>query len=154
MAKDLRALYHTSKEAELEGNWFELDEETGFKVKRLGGRNHAKYLQLIAKEHKKYIGQDISEDKEKEILVRIFCQGCLTDWKGVVLDGKELKYNEENAVKLFTELPELYDMVVQFASNIDNYREQLGNSSPASSKNSSPGKTKTKQLAQDTTPDL
>ena len=56
----------------------------------------------------------------------------LAGWKGVKdEDDKDIPFTRENAIQLFTNLPELFDMIFPYAKDFKNFKvdlEELGNS--------------------------
>jgi len=46
---------------------------------------------------------------------------CIAGWTGVVLNGEELPYSRENALKLITEVPEVYEQVDLFVGDRGNF---------------------------------
>ena len=129
---DLYSLYQTNDEFETTGIWLQISDTTKFKVKRFGGKNSPTIRKLTALYHKPYARMielnTLPESKEREIYARIFIEACIIDWVGVTdKDGKELEFTKDNAMKLFTDLPELLDTLVNYASDAKNYKEDLGN---------------------------
>lgn len=110
----------------------DLSEKTGFLVRRFGGLNSPKVKAAFARFYKPYARQieagTLDEKKEKEITAKVFVDSCLVDWKGVEIDGQEVKFSHEAAVKLLLALPDLMQSLQNHALDANNYREDLGNS--------------------------
>jgi hypothetical protein len=127
---NLDHLFKTSEDCEVNGIDFEYG-PVKFRCKRFGGRNQS-LKAALATEMKPYSRQielgTLSDAKEKEIAIKIFVKASLVGWTGVQMDGKDIEFSEENAIQLFTALPDLYNDLVKQSSNIDNYKEDLGNS--------------------------
>ncbi|MCM1497281.1 MAG: hypothetical protein NC124_02330 [Clostridium sp.] len=66
------------------------------------------------------------DDKEKVNQAKeIYAECVLVGWENVTgKDGKELPYSKENALKLFNDLPRLYEEVVTIASDIKTFKEE------------------------------
>lgn len=132
MQSNLDKFFKNDENLESGGIWMEVDEGVKFLVKRFGGFNSSQVKSALAKHYKPYARQvelgTLPLKKEREIQNRVFVESCLLDWKGIVLDGKEAPFNKEDAVKLLTQLPELSDALVTYASDAKNYKEDLGNS--------------------------
>lgn len=132
MKTNLDKLFKNDKSLEESGIWLKLSEETGFLVRRFGGYNSQKVKSALAKHYKPYArlveNGTLDPIKEKEIMIKVFVESCLIDWKGVEIDGVETPFSMEIAVKFFTALPELSETIVNYASDSKNYREDLGNS--------------------------
>jgi hypothetical protein len=52
----------------------------------------------------------------------------MVDWKGVVIDGVETPFSKEIAIKFFCNLPALFEAIYSYATAIETYKEDLGNS--------------------------
>lgn len=132
MQSNLDKLFKNDKNSESGGIWMEVSEEIKFLVKRFGGFNSQPVKMALAKYYKPYARQvetgTLSADKEREIQNRVFVESCMLDWKGVQIDGQEVPFSKEEAVKLLNSLPELADTLVNYANDPKNYREDLGNS--------------------------
>lgn len=132
MKSNLHSMFKTSATHETQGVWFEIAPDVSFHLRRFGGANSDVFKQAMAKYHKPYArliqNNSLPAEKETEIMTKVFIDVSLVDWKGVEIDGKEAEYSKENALKLFTELPELASELVTYASEVDHFREDLGNS--------------------------
>lgn len=131
MQTNLDRLYKNSEKQEEDGIWFEIAEGTGFLIRRFGGYNSPKIKAALAKHFKPFSRQieagTLDAAKEKEIMAKVFVDACVTDWKGIEIDGKAASFSKELAVEFFVNLPELTDTLVAYASDSKNYREDLGN---------------------------
>ena len=63
-------------------------------------------------------------DDEKNDLYVTLAAHCTTGWKGMILDGKEVPFTVENAVKIYTDFPWIGTQVI---SQIYNIVEMVGN---------------------------
>lgn len=121
---------------EQNGVWVVVAEDVEFLVKRFGGFNSQKVRAAMAEYLKPYAKKieagTLSPEKEHEVGVKVFVESCMADWKGVKeeVDGKlvDIPFSNENAIKLFCQLPELFSTLVSEAQNSENYKEILGNS--------------------------
>ena len=89
MKTNLDKMYKTSKEKELEGTWYYVNEEVAFKLKIFGGRNA-----INLKEATAIANRSGKKDENSE---RAFVKACLSDWKGLTADGEPLSFNEDRA---------------------------------------------------------
>lgn len=123
--------FKTDSDIEKDGIWFKINDETGFLISRFGGYNSPKVKAAMAKYFKPYayqIQQDtLDVEKEKEIMVRVFVESCMLDWKGIEVDGKPAAFDKDLAVKILTPVPDLFNALREYASDYKNYREDLGN---------------------------
>lgn len=118
-------IFETDDSLELDGVWF--DYAFGrFKLAYVGGANQ-KFQHEYANRMRPYAEAEATGQMDAEIRRKIqiecYVLHVLRDWKKVVgRDGKQLKYNEKNAIKLFTDLPHLFNMIRTAATNFANYR--------------------------------
>ena len=132
MKTNLDKLFKNNESLEQNGIWMMLSEESGFLVRRFGGFNSAKIKAALAKHYKPFArlveSGSLDPKKEKEITLKVFCEACLMDWKGIEIDDKPVPFSQEKAVEFLLALPELADTLIAYASDSKNYREDLGNS--------------------------
>lgn len=132
MKTNLDSLFKTSEKHEQEGVWLQLTDKIAFKVKRFGGMNSPKVKAALAKYYKPYarmIEMDTMPEKEqKKIMIKVFVESSLLDWEGIEIDGVVTAYSTEKAVELFMQLPEVFDTIFKYASEFENFKEDLGNS--------------------------
>ena len=131
MKTNLDNLYKTDKGYETEGIWLEISEGVGFKVKRFGGFNASSVKQSLAKYYKPYSKQieagTLPESKEAEISTKVFVDSCVLDWKGIEIDGEVKEFSKDLCIKFLLELPELSKVLVDYATDKNNFKESLGN---------------------------
>lgn len=132
MKTNLHKIFSTSKKHETEGIWIQVDENVAFLCKRYGGENSSTIQKAIAKYHKPFASaierNALSVEKSKEILVKIFVDSCVLDWKNITDDnGKDIPFTKEKCIELFLDLPELYLIVSDNAAKVENFKEDLGN---------------------------
>lgn len=132
MKSNLDKIFKSDKGLEKDGVWFSYTETTSFLIRRFGGFNSTKVKAALAKYYKPYARLiemgTIPEEKEKEIMVKVFVESSIVSWKGIEIDGKEVEFSVDAAVKLLIHLPELSESLLEYASDSKNYREDLGNS--------------------------
>ena len=132
MKSNLDKLYKTNAEEEVEGIWFEIAEGVKFRIKRFGGKNGEAFKRSMAKHHKPHAHRiqkgTLPADQENEIMTRVFVETSLIDWEGVEIDGECKDFERELAVKFLNDLPELANDLIGYATDAENYREDLGNS--------------------------
>lgn len=132
MKTNVDKFFKNDQTLESEGIWFMISDEVGFKIRRFGGANSHRIKAAMAKHYKPYARQiengTLDPDKEKDIMLKVFIESCMLDWKGVEIDGELKDYSKEIAIPFFQELPELADTLSQYALDSKNFREDLGNS--------------------------
>lgn len=121
--------------AELENKGIELAVATNddgsvvkFFVSR-AGKGNKKYQKALETVFKPYRRQmqlgTMSEETASSLMTEIFATTILKGWENVQTeDGKDLPFNKENAVKLLTDLPELYDTLTAAANDVANFRDE------------------------------
>jgi len=68
--------------------------------------------------------KSISEEVANKLNIEVFVDSLLQGWENIQRpDGKPLVYNRENAIKLFMDLPELYETLNAKASDVANFLE-------------------------------
>jgi len=121
--------YKTNTDAEKEGKWFPsaFVPEAEFLLARAGGAN-TKFKQKVAVALKPHLRrlQDMKmpEEETNAIVIPIFVDYVLLNWKGVKLTDKtEYPFSKENAIKVLTSLPDLFaelrDKAQEFSNFID-----------------------------------
>lgn len=132
MKTNLDLQFKTDQNLEMGGVWFDVTDKASFLIRRFGGLNSQRVKQAMALEYKPFARQvelgTMSADQERRILVKVFVDASLVDWRGVEIDGKEATYSKESAINLLMGLPELFDTLIKYASGADSYKENLGNS--------------------------
>lgn len=128
-------LFETDKDMEQTGIWVDYG-SFRFKVARAGGANE-KYSRLLRnrmKPHRRKVQTGTMDEETAAIILReTFVDAVLLEWTGVVDREKNpLEFTRENANKLFTDLPELFNDLYRQCMEISNFRrleveEDLGN---------------------------
>lgn len=130
MKTNLDTLFKTSADLEKNGVWFDISDTTGFLLRPFRATN-PRIKAAMAKYFKPYARQiendSLDMDKQREININLFMDVCLVDWKGIEIDGAEVKLDRESGIKLFKSLPELFDTLWKHAQDFKNYKEDLGN---------------------------
>jgi hypothetical protein len=122
----LRKTFKTDRTAEVEGVWLEVavNDHNGkpirIKIARMSSANkrYTTLLNKVTKPHQSAIQNDaLDNDLARKMLQDVFAETVLLDWDnlpkseltGNDTDEELLEFNKENALALFTELPDLYD---------------------------------------------
>lgn len=125
---DIRKIYATNVNKETEGAWSQdLGDGLRLKVARLKNPNFRKLYQRLTKPYERQIrNRTLDDATENSILVQCLAKTVLLDWKKLVLDGVELPYSVENAVKVLgdAELSDFRDLVVDLANDAELFREE------------------------------
>lgn len=137
MKTNLDRIFKTDADVEKTGVWFMVSDETGFLVLPFRPTN-SRMKAAMATHFKPFARQidlgTLDSEKEREIMVKIFVNACLVDWKGVEIEGKITPFSKEVAIGFLMRLPELYSTLIDYASDFKNFKEEfeeqqeLGNS--------------------------
>lgn len=136
MKTNLDKFFKTDSEVEKQGVWMDIDDNTGFLVKRWNDSN-PQMKAAFAAHYKPYARQiemgTLSPAKEREIMTKIFVNSCLIDWKGVEINGVATPFSKEAAVDFLINLPALFDALMEHAKDFKNFKvddakEDVGNS--------------------------
>lgn len=132
MKTNLDVIFKTDKDIEKDGIWYEVAPGVAFLIKRFGGFNSPPIKAALAKYYKPYSRQiengTLDQAKEKEIMTKVFSHSCILGWKGIEIDGELVEFSQEACVNLLLALPDMSEILLQYASDFKNYREDLGNS--------------------------
>ena len=125
---NLYKMFKTSEYNEKEGIFIELAPGVKFKITRIGGSNK-KYQEMFAnltRPYKRLIDSgNLQNDMARKLLITAFTEAALVGWEGVTdAAGNPLEYTKENATKLFTDLPDLFDTLNTEASNAQNFKDE------------------------------
>lgn len=129
------------------------DLPTRFRLARAGGQNkaYAKALEKATRPHKKSIQMgSLDNNIADRIFMEVFVDTVVLGWENVEDEnGNDLEFTRENVLKLFTDLPDLYQDLREQAQNASLFREELleedlGNSGGSSSTASSKARSKEK----------
>lgn len=97
-------------------------------IHRAGGANKKFGLTLAEKmrpHRQRFERGNLDNDTSQRILVETYAEAVVIGWKDVVgADGKKMAYNTANVVKLFTDLPDLFDDVKLQANAVSVFRQE------------------------------
>ena len=99
------------------------------RIARAGGSNQkfAKVLEQKLRPYKRMIANDTMEPKLAEkLLIEAFSEAVVLSWSGVQdRNGNDLAFSKENAIKLFTDLPDLFADVQQQSQKAALFRADI-----------------------------
>lgn len=126
------SLYRQFKTDEsVEQGGVEIDYGEGVKIRvaRAGGANkrYVKSLEVMHRKYRKQIQLEIlSNDLANQLLIKAYAESVVIGWEGVTDEaGEPMPFTVENCVKLFTDLPDLFDDVKSVAGAAAAFREEL-----------------------------
>lgn len=125
--------FATNKEAEVEGVEVEYGANAdgsipSFRISRMSKANkkYTKALERATRPHRRAIElETMNNDLAERLFMGVFVDTVLLGWSNIQdRDGKAIAFNKENALKLFTDLPELYDDLQEKAKKASLFREE------------------------------
>jgi len=122
------SVFRTDKALEKEGIVLDYG-DFKIKVARAGGANAAFQKALAAKvrPYKRQLDAGtIPDDVAEKLFLDVYAESVVLGWEGVTDEnGKPLPFSKENAVKLFSDLPDLFRDVQSQAASISNFRAEV-----------------------------
>ena len=99
------------------------------KICRAGGANtaYSRVLEAKVKPYRRQIQNDtMDRDTMIAIMREVFADTVVIGWENVQDDeGNEMLFSRENVIKMFEELPELFEDIQAQASNVAIFREEI-----------------------------
>lgn len=126
-------MWGTEAVLETGGVWIDYGRGGGrFLIARAGGANtkFAKVLEAKMRPHRRLLEskgktKGIDNETANKILTEAFVEACLLEWEDVTgMDGKLLEFNKPNAIKLFTDLPDLFSDLREQASSLSTFQQE------------------------------
>jgi len=98
-----------------------------FIISRMGATNKP-YLRALEQAQKPYLRQiqlkTMDKDKHEKLILEVFATNIIKGWSNIQDEnGNVLAYSKENAVKILTDLPEIYDNLFQVAMSADMFKK-------------------------------
>lgn len=102
MALDIFEAYATDEEAEENGVWVPLGEDTELLIARDGNDECERLVErlMMEKADKLAAGGDLAKKAQREIEIEVTAATILKGWKGVSYKGEAIEYSDENARKV------------------------------------------------------
>ena len=120
---DVRKIFGTDKQAEIEGKWNDIGDDIKLLIARIGNPEYQKAFQKISKPHRRAIRRGTLNDEVAEkLLVKAMAQTILLDWEGLEEDGVPVPYSTDNAIRILMEYKDLRDYVSDIANEMEGYR--------------------------------
>lgn len=121
--------FKTDEKLEKQGLTLNFGEGVSIRVARAGGSNdrYMKRMEALTKPYRRQIASETADNKVLEkVVLEVFCETVVLGWEGVTDEnGNVLAFNKENAIKLFTDLPDLFAEVKEQASKSALFRLSL-----------------------------
>lgn len=90
-------------------------------------KQYRKVVTALYKPYKREIQRGkLAPEVSEEIAEKGFIKGCLKGWEHITdKEGVDLPFSEENAFKLFSDLPDLLEDLMERAMDISNYQDDI-----------------------------
>lgn len=90
------------------------------------GLTNRKYRSVLASTFKPHTIANgkisLSDDEANDLMKKVYAKSVVIGWKGFKdKDNKDIPFNEKNCVELFTDSPEIYNIVQDQSSKFSNF---------------------------------
>lgn len=127
--KGLYQKFATNKKAEQEGIVLDYGDGMTFRIARAGGSNvrFEKAAQAKMRKFGLQAKHDLLEPEQMRSIFReVVAETVVLGWTGVTdEDGNELPFTKENCIKVFTDLPDLFDDVLEQSRKASLFKEHI-----------------------------
>jgi hypothetical protein len=133
MKMSLYKMYKTDAKKETEGIVVEYGTDSKgnpvkFRVAR-GSKTNMHYQTILERETRPYRrliqGDKLKKETENKLNILVFVKALLLGWENVENENNEpMEFNQDNAIKLFTDLPDLFTELQTTAMDGNNFREE------------------------------
>lgn len=129
MSKGIYDKFKTNKKAEQEGITLDYGDGQTIKIARAGGSN-LRFEKATQNKMRKFGLQakhDLLEPEQMRTIFReVVAETVVLGWTGFTdEDGNDLPFNRENAIKVFTDLPDLFDDVLEQSRKASLFKENI-----------------------------
>jgi hypothetical protein len=122
---DIRKLFGTNKQAEIEGKWNDIGDGIELLVARIGNPQYQKEFMRISKPHRRSLRRGTLNDEVAErLLIKVMAKNILLGWRGLKEDDVEIEYSYTEAVRVLTEYKDLRDIVSDIANEMDSFKDE------------------------------
>jgi len=127
------SLFKTSSDLEKKGVKLEYTEDMYFIIARAGGENkeYSRVLESLLRPYESQVRSGIMPNELAEKLFKeVYARSIVKNWgskkygEGKIEgeNGKEFSFSVENCIKLFNDLPLLFQEIKDFSENFKNYK--------------------------------
>lgn len=95
-----------------------------FVLARAGGSNvrFMKVVDRLYRPHRKRGLDKMPISVQRDLMVAAFAESIVQDWEGVQdRDGSDIPFSIDNVKKVFTDLPDLFDIIQEQATELTNF---------------------------------
>jgi len=121
--------FQTNKEAEQKGVVLDYGDGMCIRIARAGGSN-IKFEKAVQSKMRKYELQSkhglLEPEQMRTIFREVLAETVVLGWEGVTDEnGASMTFTKDNAIKLFTDLPDLMDDVLEQSRKVALFRSQI-----------------------------
>lgn len=129
-------MFATDLKIETEGFTHRITDKISFRLARAGGANakFSKAMEVKTRPYRRQIAEDTMDiTLANKLLIEAFAETVILGWEGITKKGgKAVPFSTEAAIKLFTDLPDLFNELREAAAKQSNFRaaeveEDVGN---------------------------
>lgn len=125
-AESIYDVLGTDKTMEQQGVLLDFGRAGRFKIARAGGGNQA-YNEVRARRFRPFSKQQrqgtLSEEVAQKALVEVYAEAVVKGWEGVLgPDRQPIPFSIANAIKLMTDIPQLFEEIRVAATDYANYQ--------------------------------
>jgi len=121
-------MFETDKASEEKGIVIDYG-EFNITIARSGGANqkYNKILESLTKPYRRAIQTEtIDPEIVKKLIVEAHARAVVIGWDGIKdRSGKKMEYSVENCIKLFTDLPDLFDDIREQATKTSLFKKEI-----------------------------
>lgn len=121
------------------GTWIDFGAGARIKIAKVGNDNYTRVMRRLGKPivRQARLGEESEEDNLRPIFIKVVARTILLDWENILDDnGVIVEYSIQQAEQFLTDLPEFYDLVMEAAQDVTNFKpdpeeDEAGNSDSA-----------------------
>ena len=121
-------VWGTDAVMETAGVWIDYGSSGKFLIARSGGANtkFAKVLEFKMRPYRRQMDQGkLDNEIANKVLMETFIEACLLGWENLTYqDDKAIKFSKENAIRLFTDLPDLFNDLREQSAKMATFQQE------------------------------
>lgn len=123
--------FKTDKKAEVEGVWQEIAENCKILIARANNKKYNDEIIKLCKPHRNRLQRNtLPKDVMENIVITAIARHVLLDWQGITENddnGNEVivEYSKDKAIEYLTAYPDFRELVVDYASDMSIFQENL-----------------------------
>jgi len=122
---DIKKMFGTDPEKEVNGVWQNLGEEVRVLVARLGNKKYNDYVAKLMKPYRRQMRRGTLKDEIVESSInKALSKYILLGWEGLEQHGTPLAYSSEEALRVLEEFPEFREQVMEMANELESFQAE------------------------------